>query len=82
MNEILSKFGLSVLGDGPVYDRPVVTKREFDMFYALAELIKPKVILEIGSWEGRSALSWGEVAKNEGGVLITNLPRGWLSLYL
>lgn len=70
MNEILYKFGLNVLGNGPIHDRPIVTKREFDMFYALAELIKPKVILEIGSWEGRSALSWGEVAKNEGGVLI------------
>lgn len=70
MNELLSQFGLNVLGDGPIYDRPAVHKREFDMFYALAELIQPKVILEIGSWEGRSALSWGEVAKNNGGVLV------------
>lgn len=61
--QLLSKFGLSVLGDGPTYDRPIVEKRQLEIFYILGEILEPKIILEIGSWEGRSALSWGEVAK-------------------
>ena len=69
-NKFFSNFGLSTLGSGPTYNRPNVVKREFDLFYSLSELIEPKIILEIGSWEGRSALSWGEVAKQHDGMLI------------
>jgi hypothetical protein len=71
VNNILSKIGLSVLGDGPMYDnRPVISKRRFDLFYTLEELINPKIILEVGSWEGRSTLSWAEIAKRNNGVVI------------
>lgn len=70
MNNMLSQFGLITLGEGPVYDRPKVEKREFDLFYILSELLEPKVILEIGSWEGRSALSWGSIAKRYDSILI------------
>lgn len=57
---ILNNFGLSTIGDGPIYNRPIVGKRNFEIFYILPEYAQPKIILEIGSWEGSSALSWGE----------------------
>ena len=70
MTNILSQFGLTTLGDGPTYDRPKVERREFDLFYNLSELLEPKIIVEIGSWEGRSALSWGSIAKRYDSILI------------
>jgi len=70
MRDILSRFGLTTLGDGPTYDRPIVEKRQFELFYILSELLEPKIILEIGSWEGRSALSWGDIAKRYDSTLI------------
>lgn len=61
---MLSNFGLDFLGDGPVYDRPLVNKRQKEIFYILSELLEPKIILEVGSWEGSSALSWGNATEN------------------
>lgn len=63
MKDILANFGLSVLGDGPTYERPLVDKRNKEIFYILSQLTEPKIILEIGSWEGSSALSWGKATE-------------------
>jgi len=60
---MLSNFGLDFLGDGPVYERPLVNKRQKEIFYILSQLIEPKIVLEIGSWEGSSALSWGKATE-------------------
>lgn len=70
MKDILADFGLSVLGDGPIYDRPIVNKRQFELFYILSEVVEPKIILEVGTWEGRSTLSWAEVAQRYDGIVI------------
>lgn len=70
MKDLLSDFGLSVLGDGPTYDRPIVDKRQFELFYIISELVEPKIILEVGTWEGRSTLSWAEVAQRYDGIVI------------
>jgi hypothetical protein len=70
INNLVSQFGLSRLGNGPTYDRPKVGERYFDLFNVVSEFIKPKIILEVGTWEGRSAISWGNIAKNNGGMLI------------
>lgn len=70
MKDILSQYAIKPLGNGPIYDRPQVEKREFELFYILSEFIKPRVIVEVGSWEGRSALSWGDVARQHDGVVI------------
>lgn len=70
MKSILSRYGLGILGDGPIHDRPKVNKRHFELFYILGELLQPKIVLEIGSWEGSSALSWSEVVKRTDGIVI------------
>jgi Methyltransferase domain len=68
---ILYQFGLSVLGDGPVHDdRPIVDKRQKEIFYILSELLEPKIILEIGTWEGRSALSWADASSKYNTAII------------
>jgi hypothetical protein len=70
ISNLVSKFGLSRLGNGPTYDRPEVERRAFDLFNVISELVSPKIILEIGSWEGRSALCWADIAKNNNGMLL------------
>lgn len=60
----LSHLGLSTLGNGPIYDRPASGPRNTEIFYILSEFIKPSIILEIGTWEGRSAMSWADANNN------------------
>lgn len=63
MTEQLSNFGIHSLGNGPIHDRPILNPRPFEIFYILSELVRPETVLEIGTWEGRSALSWGEATR-------------------
>ena len=60
----LEELGFQKVGDGEVYERPRAIKRNFDIFDALSGLIEPKIILEIGSWEGASAISWANSCKD------------------
>lgn len=65
----LSKFGLFPLGDGPTYERPVIDKRQLEIFYILSELTNPTTIVEVGSWEGRSAISWCDATQGKAKVI-------------
>lgn len=67
---MLSNFGLDFLGSGPVYERPLVNKRQKEIFYILSQLIEPKIVLEIGSWEGSSALSWGKATEEYNSTIL------------
>lgn len=60
MIESLYKFGLKELGEGPNYNRHAIPKRKFSIFSEVAQILKPKIVVEIGSWEGASAVSWAE----------------------
>lgn len=60
MIENLYKFGLKELGDGPNYHRHDIPKRKFSIFADVAQILKPSIVIEIGSWEGASAVSWAE----------------------
>lgn len=78
---MLSEFGLLPLGNGPIYDRPIVEKRQFELFYILSELVTPQVVLEIGSWEGRSALSWCDATNGNATVICVDTWLGSIEHY-
>ena len=60
----LEELGFQKVGDGEVYERPRAIKRNFDIFDALSGLVEPKIILEIGSWEGASTIAWANSCKD------------------
>lgn len=62
MIEEIYKFGLKELGDGPNYNRHIIYKRNLEIFQDFKSIINPKIIVEIGSWEGASTLGWAEIA--------------------
>ena len=66
----LEKLGFSSVGDGEIYDRPRAVKRNFDIFDALGKLVNPQIILEIGSWEGSSAVSWANSCKESNVICV------------
>ncbi|MDP2014566.1 MAG: class I SAM-dependent methyltransferase, partial [Actinomycetota bacterium] len=47
--------------DGPW---PVVEAREHQLFSDVIEVLRPKVLVEFGSWEGASALAWAREARD------------------
>jgi hypothetical protein len=60
----LARFGYHVLGDGPIdYSRPSVEPRSFDIFDHLSKLVTPRTVVEIGSWEGASAIAWANAVR-------------------
>lgn len=62
MIENLYKFGIKELGDGPNYRRHEVNKRQFSTFSDIAKIFSPSIVVEIGTWEGASAICWAEYA--------------------
>lgn len=63
MIEALYKFGIKELGDGPDYGRHDAQKRNFSIFADVSQIFNPKIVVEIGSWEGSSAIRWAEYAE-------------------
>jgi hypothetical protein len=63
MIDNLNKFGLKKLGDGPNYNRQIVHKRNLSIFEDFKNIVVPKTVVEIGSWEGASTLGWAEIAE-------------------
>lgn len=63
MLDALYRFGLKELGSGPDYGRHDVEKRSFSIFKDVASAFNPRIVIEIGSWEGASTLSWAEYAE-------------------
>lgn len=63
MFDALYKFGIKELGDGPDYGRQNVEKRNFSIFRDVASAFNPRIVLEVGSWEGASTISWAEYAE-------------------
>ena len=64
------KFGLRPVGDGPTYNRPLIYKRPFELFSILSDYAKPKAVVEIGSWEGSSAIAWGDATVAYGTTIV------------
>lgn len=60
MIDALYRFGIKELGDGPDYGRHSVKKRNFSIFDDVGSTFNPKIVIEIGSWEGASTISWAE----------------------
>jgi hypothetical protein len=63
MLDALSEFGIKELGDGPYYGRKYIEKRKFSIFKDVKSAFNPKIIIEVGSWEGASTISWAECAE-------------------
>lgn len=60
MLDSLYRFGIKELGDGPDYGRRNIEKRSFSIFSDVASAFNPRLIIEVGSWEGASTISWAE----------------------
>lgn len=60
MIDALHRFGIKELGNGPDYGRHSVEKRNFSIFEDVGSIFNPKIVVEIGSWEGASTISWAE----------------------
>lgn len=58
----LSSLGLEPVGDGPVDDeRPTVEGGPESAFRDIVAVLRPTCVVEVGSWEGRSAVLWGRL---------------------
>jgi hypothetical protein len=56
----LADLGFSPLGAGPIDDsRPIVTGGKVEAFGDIVTLTSPRFVVEVGTWEGRSAVLWG-----------------------
>jgi predicted O-methyltransferase YrrM len=56
----LADLGFSPLGAGPIDDaRPIVSGGHAAAFGDVVDLTSPRFVIEVGSWEGRSAVLWG-----------------------
>jgi hypothetical protein len=56
----LADLGFSPLGAGPIDDaRPIVSGGRAAAFGDVVDLTAPRFVIEVGSWEGRSAVLWG-----------------------
>lgn len=53
-----AQLGIVGLPEPPIADYPDVEPRLKSEFVSLVEDLAPKSILEMGSWEGRSAIAW------------------------
>lgn len=60
MFESLRRFGIDKLGDGPSYGRHTIEKRSLSIFKDVGSVFNPRVVVEVGSWEGASTISWAE----------------------
>jgi len=56
----LADLGFSPLGAGPIDDsRPIVSGGRAAAFGDIVALTSPRFVVEVGTWEGRSAVLWG-----------------------
>jgi len=56
----LADLGFSPLGAGPIDDsRPIVTGGKVEAFGDIVALTSPRFVVEVGTWQGRSAVLWG-----------------------
>jgi len=56
----LAGLGFSPLGAGPIDDsRPIVAGGKVDAFGDIVALTSPRFVVEVGTWQGRSAVLWG-----------------------
>jgi predicted O-methyltransferase YrrM len=56
----LAGLGFSPLGAGPIDDsRPIVSGGKAEAFGDIVALASPRFVVEVGTWEGRSAVLWG-----------------------
>lgn len=62
MIENLYSLGFVELGNGKDYGRHNVEPRNRQAFLDIKSIINPKLVVEIGSWEGASALCWCQTA--------------------
>lgn len=62
MIENLYSLGFTELGNGKDYGRHNVEPRSKQAFLDIKSIINPKIVVEIGSWEGSSALCWAQTA--------------------
>lgn len=56
----LADLGFSLLGAGPIDNsRPIVTGGKAEAFGDIVALTSPRFVVEVGTWQGRSAVLWG-----------------------
>jgi predicted O-methyltransferase YrrM len=58
MIDNLYRFWIRELGNGPRYNRQFVEPRKFSIFKDVESALNPRVVIEVGSWEGASTISW------------------------
>jgi hypothetical protein len=64
----LADLGFSPLGAGPIDDsRPIVAGGKVEAFGDIVALASPRFVVEVGSWEGRSAVLWGNALAQTAG---------------
>jgi predicted O-methyltransferase YrrM len=64
----LAELGFTLLGKGPLdTSRPVVTGGHVDAFNDIVALSSPRFVVEVGSWQGRSAVLWGNALAQASG---------------
>ena len=64
----LADLGFTALGTGPVDEsRPTVSGGHTEAFEDIVALSKPSFVVEVGSWQGRSAVLWGAALARQSG---------------
>ena len=64
----LADLGFTALGKGPVDEsRPEVSGGHVEAFEDIVELARPRFVVEVGSWQGRSAVLWGTALARQSG---------------
>lgn len=57
----LAELGFAPLGAGPIDEsRPRVSGGHVEAFHDILDLTTPHFVVEVGSWQGRSAVLWGK----------------------
>ncbi len=76
---LLAQIGLLPLGAGEVHpDRPITHGGPEEQFADVVRVVSARTVIEVGSWQGRSAIAWGSALAEAGDDWLVMCVDTWL----